>query len=119
METENNIKQGMSDGHDLNDAVKHRLDSAAETANRMVDTIADGVHPVVHRLANGAHQAVNSATVAIAGASSTVIDKGTQLRDAQIRFAESCRASIRDQPLAAVCLAATAGFMLSFLVRRD
>ena len=119
METENNIKQDTSDGQDRNDALKHRLDSAAATANRMVDTIADGIHPAVHRLANDAHQAVNSAAVAIEGVSSTVINTGTQMRDTQLRLTKSCRASIRDQPLVAVCLAATAGFLLSFLVRRD
>ena len=83
MDTENNIKQGMSDGDDPNDAVKHRLDSAAASANRMVDTIANAVHPVVDQLATSAHQAVNSTASAMAGASSTVISKGTQLRDSR------------------------------------
>ena len=119
MDTENNIKQGMSDGDDPTGAVKHRLDSAAESANRMDDTITNAVHPVVDQLATSAHQAVNSTASAMAGASSTVITKGTQLRDTQVRLTESCRASIRDQPLVAVGLAVAAGFLLGLLVRRD
>ena len=55
MDAENNIKQGMSDGDDPNVAVKHRLDSAAESANRMVDTLTNAVHPVVDQLAASAH----------------------------------------------------------------
>ena len=54
MDTENNIKQTMSDGDDPTGAVKHRLDSAAESANRMVDTITNAVHPVVDQLAASA-----------------------------------------------------------------
>lgn len=119
MEMERNFTQDMSDGHDANGVVAQRLDSAAQSANRMVDTIANAVHPVVDQLATGAHQAVNSAAEVIADASSTVINKGTQLRDSQLRLTESCRASIRDQPLAAVGLAFTAGFLLSLIVRRD
>ena len=119
MDTENNIKQGMSDGDDPTGAVKRRLDSAAESANRMVDTITNAVHPVVDQLATSAHQAVDSTASAMAGVSSTVITKGTQLRETQVRLTESCRASIRDQPLVSVGLAVTAGFLLSLLVRRD
>ena len=114
-----NFTHGKSDEHDPNGVVAQHLDSAAQSANRMVDTIANAVHPVVDQLATGAHQAVNSAAEIIAGASSTVINKGSQLRDSQLRLTESCRASIRDQPLVAVGMAFTAGFLLSLLVRRD
>ncbi|MBL0143009.1 MAG: DUF883 family protein [Betaproteobacteria bacterium] len=72
-----------------------------------MEHIAAGAHGTVDRLAGAATQAVD-----------TLDRRGGQLRGAQAQFTESCRGYVRENPLASLGIAVTAGFLLSWLLKR-
>ena len=74
--------------------------------------------PVVERVAAGAHDAVDKAAGAAVAAAKMVEKKGEVLKAAQERYLETCRARVRDNPLAAIGIALATGIALSFLLNR-
>ncbi len=85
------------------------------TAHNVIHKVADSAHPAVDRLASTAHQTLDR----LASAADTTVDtigrKGSQLIETQDRLAEACRGYVRANPLAAVGIAAAAGFLLHYL----
>jgi ElaB/YqjD/DUF883 family membrane-anchored ribosome-binding protein len=81
------------------------------------DAVA-GIGPVVDRVAASAHEAVDKAAHAATAAARVIDKKGSQLKDLQSEYLDSCRAQVRDHPLAALGVAVAAGFLISFLLSR-
>jgi len=79
-----------------------------------------GFVPVVERVAAGAHDAVDKAASAATKAAKMVDEKGADAMKAvrEMRYLESCRNSVRDNPLAAIGVAVAAGFLVSLLMSR-
>lgn len=84
--------------------------------------VTSGIAPVVQRMAAGVHDAVDRAADAATAAARMVDKKGGKLlktvQDQQARYVDSCRESVRENPLAAVGVAIAAGVVLSFLLIR-
>ena len=118
MENTENFTPSSADGIDTGRVATRKLDDAANSVHRVIDKASDAARPAVDQLAAGAHQAVNSFTTAASQAAETIEAKRTQLMDAQAQFAESCRAQIRREPLTSIGIALTAGFLVSWLMRR-
>jgi ElaB/YqjD/DUF883 family membrane-anchored ribosome-binding protein len=74
-------------------------------------------HQGVERLAQGAHQAVDR----LAGTAGQIADalaaNREELQGLPARVGDTCRAPVRDHPLASLGLAVAAGFALSWLMR--
>ena len=74
-------------------------------------------HHGVEHLAQGAHQAVDR----FAGAAGQIADSlavnREQLKGMPARVGDTCRAQVRDHPLATLGLAVAAGVALSWLMR--
>jgi ElaB/YqjD/DUF883 family membrane-anchored ribosome-binding protein len=91
-------------------AVSAGVESAASTAHKVTDRIADAATSQVDRLSGTAHRAVNSTAEA---ATSAV----QQVQQAQTRITEAACASIRAKPLQTVAGALAIGFLLGRLAR--
>ncbi len=77
-----------------------------------------GLAPVVERMAAGAHDAVDKAAGAATAAAKMVEKKGGALKAVQQRYIDGCRDRVRDNPLAALGVAVTAGVLISLLLNR-
>jgi hypothetical protein len=73
--------------------------------------------PGVERLAQGAHQAVDRFAGTAGQIADTLAVNGAQLKGMSARVGDSCRAQVRDHPLATLGLAVAAGFALNWLMR--
>lgn len=91
-------------------------DISAE-AHNTVDKVAAVVRPAVDRIATGAHLAVDEIARVASTNAESLDAKREQLQDAHARMTEQCRGYVRENPLAAIGIALTAGFVLSRLVR--
>jgi ElaB/YqjD/DUF883 family membrane-anchored ribosome-binding protein len=94
-----------------------KVESAAQTAHQVADTIADKAATKVDHLSGSAHRAISSAadaTTAAAEWASTVPD---QAKEVTARLSESATASIRARPLVAVAGALAVGYLLGRLPR--
>jgi ElaB/YqjD/DUF883 family membrane-anchored ribosome-binding protein len=94
----------------LPNSVNAGVESAASTAHKVTDRIADTATSQVDRLSGTAHRAVNSAAEA---ATSAV----QQVQQAQTRLTEAACSSIRAKPLQTVAGALAIGFLLGRLAR--
>jgi len=74
--------------------------------------------PMVERVAAGVHDAVDKAAGAASAAAKKVDKKGGAMLAVQQRYLEGCRDSVRDNPLAALGVAVTAGVLISLLLNR-
>ena len=79
---------------------------------------ASGLAPVIARAAAGAHDAVDQAAGAASAAAKVVEKKGGALKAVQQRYLDGCRDRVRENPLAALDAAVTAGVLISLLVNR-
>lgn len=81
--------------------------------------VATGLAPVVERVAASAHGALDRAAGAVGAAAKAVDSRGGKvLKAMQERYIDGTRERVRGKPLAAIGIAAAAGFVLSFLLTR-
>lgn len=90
-----------------------------QTSARMHDGInhaSEVARPAVDRIASSAHQAVDSVAEAAYSAAETLGEKGGNLKEMQARLMEDCNNYVRENPMAALGIAAATGFLLSRLL---
>ena len=92
------------------------IDKAAATTHEAIQRVTDSARPAVDHMATGAHQAVDKVADLAAQTSATLDSKGAQLQDVQARLMEECTTYVRSNPLAALGIAAAAGFILSRVI---
>lgn len=78
---------------------------------------SEATHLGVERLATGAHHAVDKFAGAARQIADTVAANGVQLKGVPARVGETCRAQVRDYPLATIGLAVATGLALSWFMR--
>jgi ElaB/YqjD/DUF883 family membrane-anchored ribosome-binding protein len=74
-------------------------------------------HAGIEPLARGAHQAVDRAAGAAGEVADTLAANGRQIKDLPAQIGQTCRAQVREHPLATLGVAVAAGFALSWLMR--
>lgn len=104
-------------GNGNGSGVARTVSDASATAHSTIDKVSNAARPAVDRLATGAHQAVDKIAGAATTAAESLVVKTEQLKNAHARMTEECRVYVRANPLAAVGVAALAGFVLSRLFR--
>jgi len=87
--------------------------SRAASAHDTVDRLANAARPAVDRLASSAHSAVDRMTTFASSAASTLGQRREQFSTQGAELAESARTYVRENPMAAVGIAAAVGFLLS------
>jgi ElaB/YqjD/DUF883 family membrane-anchored ribosome-binding protein len=112
------MEKTMTETNEVSGAAARTVDQAASGAHRVIEKVSDAARPAIDRVAAGAHQAVDKLAGAATQAAETLDVKGGQVMDAQSRFAERCRAQVRDKPITSLGIAVAGGFLLSWLLTR-
>jgi ElaB/YqjD/DUF883 family membrane-anchored ribosome-binding protein len=102
---------------DGNGALTRGIKHAESGAHHTIDKAAEAARPAVDRIASGAHHAVDGVANAANQASETLSAKGKQIKEAQAHILDYSREYMREHPVAALGIAAAAGFVLSSLLR--
>ena len=92
------------------------MDNATSGVHKAIDKASDAARPAVDQIAAGVHTAVDKIAGAATQAAETLEVKGGQLKEAQTRFTESCSTYVRENPIASLGIALSAGFLLSRLL---
>ncbi len=108
--TANNLSSNPSQ---IGKSVVGNIDDASVGAHHTIDKVTEAARPAVDRVATSAHQAVDKLAGAATNAAETLGVKGEQLKQAQVRITENLRDYVRENPLASVGIAVTAGILLS------
>jgi ElaB/YqjD/DUF883 family membrane-anchored ribosome-binding protein len=112
MEASAGLTPGSSDSTRI---MARAVDQASTGAHNAIESVTDATHPAVERVASGAHRAVDKIAGAAASAAQSLAVKGQQLKSGQALALDECRSYIRANPLAALGIAAAAGYLLSRL----
>ena len=87
------------------------IDRASGAAHDRVDRMAASARPALERFAAGAHESVDKASDAAKNAAESAGDNAKKFAVARDRVMDN----VRSRPLAAIGIAAAAGFLLSRL----
>ncbi|MEO8302697.1 MAG: hypothetical protein ABI724_01125 [Betaproteobacteria bacterium] len=113
-----NMGRPVSETGEAGGVIARTVDNATGEAHKAIDRASDAARPAIDSFAAGAHKAVDRFAGAATQAADTLDIKGAQVRDAQSRFAESCRLQVREKPITSIGVAVAAGFLLSWLLSR-
>lgn len=102
---------------DMRNGIDHGAMQAGSAAHATVDRLADAARPAVDKLAGSAHQAVDKVTSLASSAADTYEQKRVQLNTASAELVENARIYVRANPIAAISIAAAAGFILSRVMK--
>ena len=100
-----------------NPAGNARVEGAAQTAHRTVDSLADKATAQVGRVSGTAHRAVNTAADAASSAAEWASGVPEQAKQVQTKLTEAACDSIRARPIVAVAGALVVGYLLGRLGR--
>jgi len=98
--------------------VAKSLDNAGARLHGAIDKMSASAVPAVNRVASRAHVAVDQVTQAASGAADSLVAKAGEIQARQSRLTEDCRGYVRENPLASVGIALTAGYLLSRALNR-
>lgn len=106
-----------SSGREMKDQAKQAVQTGSQSAHEGIDKVADAAKPRVDRLSETAHGVVDK----VSDAASRMADKWSgqagQWKDKQAQVLDDTRQRIREKPMAALAIAAAAGFVLRALMR--
>ncbi len=94
------------------------VEDTRNKAHEGIDKAAQAAAPVMDRLSSTAHSAVDRLSGFASDASSRLSGKASQFKDVQSQVVADTRQRIREQPMAALAVAAAAGFLLRQLFLR-
>jgi ElaB/YqjD/DUF883 family membrane-anchored ribosome-binding protein len=94
-----------------------KIETAAQTAHKVVDTVADKTTAQVDRLSSTAHRAVDKTVGAATQAASWASTLPDQAKEVQTRLTDSVCTSIRARPIATVAGALVVGYLLGRIAR--
>ncbi len=87
-------------------ALDTAVDKAAPAVNRFVDKAVDKAHSTIDRVAQSAIPAAEAVQSAV-----------SRTQDASARMMDACAVKVREQPLAAIGVAAAIGYIVGRLTR--
>lgn len=97
--------------------VNPKIESAAQTAHKVVDTVADKTTAHVDRLSGTAHRAVDKTADAATQASDWASALPDQAMEAKTRLTDAVCSTIRERPIATVAGALVVGYLLGRIGR--
>jgi len=100
-----------------NPAGDARVEGAAQTAHRTVDSIADKATTQVEHVSGTVHRAVNTAAEAATSAAEWASSVPEQAKQVQTKITEAACNSIRARPISTVLGALVIGYLLGRLAR--
>jgi ElaB/YqjD/DUF883 family membrane-anchored ribosome-binding protein len=106
-------------GSDLGTVGGSGTASSNGSVQPVVDRVAESAHRVVDQLAGKAGPAVERLRSTVTGAKDSMGQRMSDLTHTREEWMESARESVRQNPLAAVGLAAAVGYLLARLTSHD
>jgi ElaB/YqjD/DUF883 family membrane-anchored ribosome-binding protein len=97
--------------------INPKIENVAQTAHKVVDTVADKTTAQVDRLSSTAHRAVDKTAGAATHAAGWASSLPDQAKEVQTRLADSICTSIRARPIATVAGALIVGYLLGRIAR--
>ena len=94
-----------------------KVEGAAQTAHKTVDTVAGKASEQVGRMSDTAHRAVSSATNTATAAAEWASTLPDQAKEIQAKVTDAACASIRARPLTTVAGALVLGYLIGRLAR--
>jgi len=91
--------------------------NAAINGSDLLSRVVQGAHQTIDRLADTAAPHVQKLQEGMSSAGEMVSERAGQARDTGEEWAESVRATVRDNPLAAVATAVAVGLLIARLTR--
>lgn len=88
---------------------------SASSSNDTINRVVQGAHEAVDRFAEKAGPAVERVKSGVGSMSETMRAKASEFGAIEAQWAESCRSTVREHPLATVAVALAAGALLSKL----
>lgn len=98
--------------------VTDTVNSATKSVHSAIDAASDAVAPAVDSVRRSAHTATDKTSAAAIDVAENIEKRGEQFGAAQMRFSESCRAHVRENPIASLGIAVAAGFALNWWLSR-
>ena len=100
-----------------NSPTNAKVEDAAQTAHRTVDSVAGKATAQVDRASAATHRAVDTATQAATSAADWASNVPEQAKQVQTKITEAACASIRARPIASVAGGLVVGYLLGRLAR--
>jgi hypothetical protein len=94
-----------------------KIENAAQSAHKVVDSVADKTTAQVDRLSSTAHRAVDKTAGAATQAAGWASSFPDQAMEVQTRLTDSVCTSIRARPIATVAGALVVGYLLGRIAR--
>src|SRR6266852_2267211 len=94
-----------------------KIENVAQTAHKVVDTVADKTTAQVDRLSSTAHRAVDKTAGAATQAAGWASSLPDQAKEVQTRLTDSVCTSIRARPITTVAGALVVGYLLGRIAR--
>ncbi len=104
--------------NEMTNAVERTLENASVNVHRAIDKASEFTRPAVEALASDAHHAVDKIAGSATNVAQSLEVKGDELQALQVRLTESCRAHLREHPIATLGMAVAAGYMLNWWLKK-
>lgn len=104
-------------GRDMKDQAKQAVQTGSQSAHEGIDKLSEAARPRVDRLSETAHGMVDKVSETAARVADKFGSSSVQWKDKQAQLVDDTRARIREKPMAALAIAAAAGFVLRALMR--
>lgn len=105
-----------SSGREMKDQARQAVQSGAQQAHESIDKMSEAARPRVDRLSESAHGMVDKMSGMASRMADKWSDRSVQWKDKQAQMLDDTRQRIREKPMAALAIAAAAGFMLRQLL---
>jgi ElaB/YqjD/DUF883 family membrane-anchored ribosome-binding protein len=93
-------------------AVERNASQAHNAVDDAARAAANKAGPVIDRAAQAAHRTIDRVAGAAAPAAEWMMQSAGQLRSQQDEVIETCRGYVRERPLATLCVALAAGYLI-------
>lgn len=97
--------------------INPKVENAAQTAHKIVDTVADKTTAQLDRLSGSAHRVVDKTAGAASQAADWASSFPDQAKEVQTRLTDAMSSSIRSRPITTVAGALVIGYLIGRLAR--
>jgi ElaB/YqjD/DUF883 family membrane-anchored ribosome-binding protein len=97
--------------------INPKIENAAQSAHKVVDSVADKTTAQVDRLSGSAHRAVDKTAGAATQAADWANALPDQAREVQTRLTDAVSSSIRSRPITTVAGALVVGYLIGRIAR--
>lgn len=106
-----------SSGREIKEQANQAVQGGSQKAHESIDRLSEAARPRVDKLSQSAHGVVDKVSDMASKVADKWGDRSMQWKDRQGQMLDDTRQRIREKPMAALAIAAAAGFVLRQLMR--